>query len=163
YPRAVEPTLRTTLGFGLGDLRRSDLPRYFRAAEQDSRFPADRLIGSFTETLAGLGISVADQPGVILDVESRVKKSPRAFCAPVRVPGEVYLVIAPVGGRDDFGALFHEGGHTEHFAHVDPALPFEFRLLGDNAVTEAYAFLLQHLVADPVWLSRVLGAPDAEE
>ena len=44
------------------------------------------------------------------------QKSPRAFCAPVRVPDEVYLVIAPVGGREDFAALFHEAGHTEHYA-----------------------------------------------
>jgi hypothetical protein len=163
YQRKLEPSLRATLGFGLEDLRRSDLPRYFRAPEQDASFPADRLLGSLTETLAGLGISVSDQPGVILDIESRPTKSPRAFCAPVRVPGEVYLVIAPVGGRDDFGTLFHEGGHTEHFAHVDPRLPFEFRLLGDNAITEAYAFLLQHLVEDPVWLSRRLGVDGAEE
>src|SRR6202035_1672566 len=88
------------------------------------------------------------------------KKSPRAFCAPVHVPGEVYLVIAPVGGRDDFAALFHEGGHTEHFAHVDPALAFEFRMLGDNAITEAYAFLIQHLTEDPEWLRRRLGVDD---
>jgi hypothetical protein len=69
-------------------------------------------------------------------------------------------VIAPVGGRDDFSALFHEAGHTEHYAHVDPRLPFEFRYLGDNSITEAFAFLLQHLVEDPVWLERRLGVPD---
>jgi hypothetical protein len=72
----------------------------------------------------------------------------------------VYLVLAPVGGREDFGVLFHEGGHTEHFAHVDPALPFEFRHLGDNAITEAYAFLLQHLTENPEWLARHLGVTD---
>jgi hypothetical protein len=75
----------------------------------------------------------------------------------------VYLVIAPVGGRDDFSTLFHEGGHTEHFANVDPALPFEFRQLGDNAITEAYAFLFQHLVEDPEWLRRRLGVDDDGE
>jgi len=106
-------------------------------------------------------MDVEEQGGVTLDVEQRAKKSPRAFCAPVRIPGEVYLVIAPVGGWDDYSALFHEGGHTEHFANVDPALPFEFRYLGDNSITEAYAFLVQHLVEDPEWLSRRLGIADA--
>ena len=52
---------------------------------------------------------------------TRPKKSPRAFCAPVRVPGEVYLVLSPVGGRDDFSVLFHEAGHAEHYANVDPS------------------------------------------
>ena len=158
YPAVLEPELRRTLGFGMRDLRRSDLPRFFRAADDDGLFPADRLIGSLLETLRGLGIG--EQTNVVLDVEARPNKSPRAFCAPVRVPQEVYLVIAPVGGRDDFSALFHEAGHTEHYAHVDPRLPFEFRYLGDNSITEAFAFLFQHLVEDPVWLERRLGVPD---
>ena len=160
YETVVEPELRRTLGIGFGELRRSDLPRFFRDAPADASFPADRLTPCFIETARGLGIDVTAQAGVFLDTERRAKKSPRAFCAPVRAPGEVYLVIAPVGGRDDFSTLFHEGGHTEHFANVDRALPFEFRLLGDNAITEAYAFLFQHLIEDPEWLRRRLGVDD---
>jgi hypothetical protein len=129
--------------------------------ETDVSFPADRLTQSFIETAHGLGIDVAARAGVSLDTERRPKKSPRAFCAPVHAPGEVYLVIAPVGGREDFAALFHEGGHTAHFANVGATLPFEFRLLGDNAITEAYAFLFQHLIEDPEWLRRRLGVDDS--
>ncbi|HWF34476.1 MAG TPA: hypothetical protein VG295_03875 [Solirubrobacteraceae bacterium] len=160
YGTIVEPELQRTLGIGFDQLRRSDLPRFFRDTEADASFPADHLTESFTDTVRALGFDVTTQAGVILDTERRPKKSPRAFCAPVRVPGEVYLVIAPVGGRDDFAALFHEGGHTEHFANVDAALPFEFRMLGDNAITEAYAFLFQHLTEDPEWLRRHLGVDD---
>jgi hypothetical protein len=54
----------------------------------------------------------------------------------------------------------HEGGHTEHYAHVDPKLAFEYRYLGDNAITEAYAFLFEHLIEDPEWLRRRLGIED---
>jgi len=79
------------------------------------------------------------------------------------VPHEVYLVIAPVGGREDFHALFHEAGHTEHYAHVDETLPVEDRYLGDNSVTESFAFLLEHLVSDPEWLRRRLGVQDPTE
>jgi hypothetical protein len=160
YGGILEPELQRTLGFGLDELRRSDLPRFFRATETDASFPADRLTESFLETARGLGIDVSTEAGVILDTERRPKKSPRAFCAPVHGPGEVYLVIAPIGGRDDFAALFHEGGHTAHFANVGPALPFEFRMLGDNAITEAYAFLFEHLIEDPEWLRRHLGVED---
>jgi hypothetical protein len=160
YPELLEPELERTLGLGLADLRRSDFPRFFRATESDAGFPREALVPSLLATLAGLGIDLAAQPGVRLDVERRAKKSPRAFCAPVRVPGEVYLVISPVGGQDDFEALFHEAGHTEHFAHVDPALAFEFRHLGDNGVTEAFAFLFQHLTESPEWLRRHLPVND---
>jgi hypothetical protein len=163
YPRVLEPELRRTLGIGLPELRRADLPRFFRAAEQDRQFPAGRLTESFADTLQSLGIELTQQTGVTFDIEPRPNKSPRAFCAPVRVPGEVYLVVAPVGGRDDYAALFHEGGHAEHAASVDPELPFEFRYLGDNSVSETYAFLLQHLVENPLWLSRRLGVGDGSE
>jgi len=160
YGPILEPELQRTVGVGLDDLRRSDLPWFFRDREADGLFPADRLVESFQQTMAGLGIDVAAQANVTLDVEKRPKKSPRAFCAPVRVPEEVYLVVPPMGGRDDYVALFHEGGHTEHFAGVDPALPFEFRHLGDNSVTEGFAFLFDHLVEDPEWLRRRLGVDD---
>ena len=78
------------------------------------------------------------------------------------VPDEVYLVIARHGGRDDYAALFHEAGHTEHYANVEASLPFEFRYLGDNSVTEGFAFLFEHLTEDPAWLRAVLGADDPE-
>lgn len=163
YAAVVDPALQATVGAGLGDVRRSDLPRFFRFAAADGAFPEDRLVGAFEDTLAGLGIDLRAQRNIVLDVESRAGKSPRAFCAPVRVPGEVYLVVPPMGGRDDYAALLHEGGHAEHFAGVDPALPFEFRHLGDNSVTEGYAFLFDHLLEDPEWLERKLGVRAADE
>ena len=161
YPAMLEPEVRRTLGIELGELRRSDLTRFFRAPEEDGQFPADLLVPSLMETMLGLGIDVADQAAVHLDLDSRPNKTPRAFCAPVRVPGEVHLVLTPVGGRDDFDVLMHEAGHTEHYAHVDPQLSFEYRYLGDNSITEAYAFLFEHLIEDPEWLRRRLGIEDA--
>jgi hypothetical protein len=161
YRPSVEPRLNEQLGFGFERLRRSDLIAFFRAPALDAHFPADRLLPSLTETLGRMGIDVAAQPGVTLDVERRPKKSPRAFCAPVRVPEEVYLVISPIGGHEDFAALMHEAGHTEHYAHVDPALPVEDRIFGDNSVTEGFAFLFEHLVSDPDWLRLRLGLEDA--
>jgi len=70
----------------------------------------------------------------------------------VRVPDEVYLVVPRVGGREDFAALFHEGGHAEHYANADAGLPMEYRYLGDNSVTESFAFLLEHVTEEPAWL-----------
>jgi len=71
-------------------------------------------------------------------------------------------VIAPHGGRDDYAALFHEGGHAQHYAHTDPGLAFEFRMLGDNSVTEAFAFLVEHLIEEPDWIRERLGVDDAD-
>jgi hypothetical protein len=73
------------------------------------------------------------------------------------------LVIQPIGGRDDWEALFHEAGHTEHFAHTSRELPVEARRLGDMAVTEGWAMLLQYLVTEPAWLTRRLDVPRVEQ
>jgi hypothetical protein len=73
------------------------------------------------------------------------------------------LVIQPMGGPDDWRALFHEAGHTEHFAHTSADLSVEDRRLGDNAVTEGWAMLLQHLIDEPAWLLRRLDVPRPQE
>jgi hypothetical protein len=111
-----------------------------------------------------MNMSLDSTPGLHLDTDPRPLKSPRAFCAPVRVPSEVYLVIKPIGGQDDYRALFHESGHAEHFSHVDGNLPFAFRYLGEEAISETFAFLFEHLTLNPRWLVDVLRVPlrDAE-
>lgn len=163
YGDLVDPRLEVAALPPLGKLRRSDVPRFFRSTDLDPIFPAERLVPSLETTLGGLGVDLRGQSNVHLDTEPRPTKSPRAFCSPVRVPDEVYLVIAPVGGRDDFAALFHEAGHTEHYANTGRGFPFEFRHLGDNSVTESFAFLLEHLIEDPTWMGDVLGVPDPAE
>jgi hypothetical protein len=110
-------------------------------------------------TLADLGIDLRAQPNVELDLEERPNKDPRAFCSPIEVPGRVVLVLKPQGGPNDWRALFHEAGHTEHFAHTAPSLSPEERRLGDNSVTEGWAMLLEYLTTDPVWLERRLDFP----
>jgi len=163
YPSLLEPQLARAGVPELGALARSDVPRLMRAPSLDAGFPGDRLVASFAETLAGLGLDLAAQDNVHFDTEARPSKSPRAFCSTPRVPEEVHLVVLPVGGREDFAALFHEGGHVEHYANTAAELPFEFRHLGDNGVTESFAFLFEHLTDDPAWLEARLGVGDAGE
>lgn len=161
YEPLVEPELLQHLEIGFGELRPSDFPAFFRAPALDSAFPPDQAIPALRRTLSGLGIELDDLPNVTLDAEVRPTKTPRAFCAPARVPEEIYLMISPQGGRDDTEALLHEAGHTMHFAHVRPGIPFERRHLGDNSFTEAFAFLFQYLAEEPAWLEDVMGVEAA--
>jgi hypothetical protein len=157
YPDLVDPELERTVDLRLGELRRADMPRVFRAPQLDGLFPSEGLVSSLRDTLAGLGIDLDAQTNILLDTESRPSKSPRAFCSTPRVPEEIHLVVPPIGGREDFAALFHESGHAEHYGCTDAGLAFEFRYLGDNGVTESFAFLLEGLTSDPGWLRAVLG------
>ena len=163
YRRQLDRLVRARLGLELEELQAWDLPYLFRAPEYDAYFSSERLLPTLHDTLGGLGIHLGRQHNIHLDTEVRLNKSPRAFCAPVRIPDEVYLSVMPKGGQDDYQALLHETGHAEHFAHVAPGLEFEYRCLGENAVTEGFAFLFDHLPLNPLWLERYLGYTDADE
>jgi hypothetical protein len=163
FEQAADPLFRARIGVGLAEAKRWDVGRLFRAPEWDPAFPADRMLPALEGTLADLGIDLYAQENVELDVEKREKKTPRAFCAPIEVPQRVMLVIQPIGGVDDWRALFHEAGHTEHYAHTNADLPVEDRRLGDFAVTEGWAMLMEHLVQDAAWLNRRLDVPHPGE
>jgi hypothetical protein len=159
WEQAGDRFFRSRVGLGLDEIARFDVGRAWRGAEWDSAFPPERMLPALEGTLADLGIDLRTQEGVELDLEERPNKDPRAFCSPIEVPGRVILVMKPQGGPDDWRALFHEAGHTEHFAHTDASLSPEERRLGDNAVTEGWAMLLEHVTIDPVWLERQLDFP----
>jgi hypothetical protein len=163
YEEHADRLFRARAGVGLAEAQRWDVTRVFRAPGWDAAFPADRMMPALEVTLADLGIDLRSQQNVELDIEQRPKKSPRAFCAPIEVPGRVVLVIQPMGGADDWRALFHEAGHTEHYAHVSADLPVEAKRLGDVSVTEAWATMMEHLLLEPGWLSRRLDFPKPQE
>ena len=71
----------------------------------------------------------------------------------------------PSGGRvglalwlETLGGL----GATLAAAGVSPRLPVELRRLGDPALARSAALLFEGLPADPAWLARAAGVPDAE-
>lgn len=138
----------------------ADMVYMRRAPQFDSLFPPAPMLPATWKTLAAMGIRAEGNPNIHLDIEHREKKSPRAFCSPVHVPEEVYLVIMPHGGADDYSSFLHELGHTLHFAFTTPGLPVAFRFLGDNSVTEAHAGLIERFCTNPEWLRNPLGIVD---
>jgi hypothetical protein len=142
-----------------GDASVADLAHLLRGRGWDMYFDSTRLMPVLGETLAGLGIDLASQPGITLDLDPRPNKSPRAFCVPIRVPGDVRLVVQPRGGHEDFGGALHEMGHLQHFAHIGSDLEPADRVVGDESVTEGWAFIFQYLLAEPDWLTGELRMP----
>src|SRR5581483_9320570 len=98
---------RERLGIGIADARSYDLARVFRAPQWDKWFPSGAMVPALEQTLRDRGIDLSSQRNVHLDIEQRPAKTPRAFCSPIEVPDKVMLVIQPIGGRDDWEALFH--------------------------------------------------------
>jgi hypothetical protein len=145
-----------------GDGARIDLDRVLRGAGWDSWFGGRGMLPALRATMAGMGIDIDAQATITLDIEEREGKAPRAFCSPVKVPSDIRLVVQPHGGWDDYAALLHESGHSQHFAHVAADLPVAYRLLGDDSLTEGYGWLLETLLGEPAWLMDVAGMPETE-
>jgi hypothetical protein len=150
YPEFV----KRILGIAPAEATRADALALMRAREFDAGFPwepmQERILGQVRE----MGIAPDAGGRVVFDTGDREGKRSRAFCSPVRVPDEVYLVLRPHGGQNDWNTFLHELGHALHFAYARPDLPFEYRWLGDNSVTEGYAMLFDHRMQDPRWLQR---------
>ena len=145
-----------------GDASSADLGHLLRGAGWDAWFGSAQMLPVMRATLAGLGIDLGAMANVTLDLEPRPSKTPRAFAVPIRVPQDVRMVMQPRGGYDDYDGMLHELGHVLHFAHANPRLPAAWKFLGDNSVTEGYAFLLQYLMHEPAWLAEQLRMPDRE-
>lgn len=151
---------RRVLNMKASEVTRADALALFRAREFDAGFPAAQMESSIRKQVREMGIDPLASGRITLDTGERDGKRSRAFCAPVRVPDEVYLVLRPHGGQSDWSTFLHELGHALHFAYARPDLPFEYRVLGDNSITEGYAMLFDHLIEDRGWLRRYteLGA-----
>jgi hypothetical protein len=136
------------------EVTRADALALFRAKEFDRFFPPSSMESSIREQVREMGVDATAAGRILFDTGDREGKRSRAFCAPVRVPNEVYLVMRPHGGQTDWNTFLHELGHALHFAYMRPDLPYEYRWLGDNSITEGYAMLFDHLMQDEGWLER---------
>jgi hypothetical protein len=136
------------------ELTRADALALFRAPEFDPYFSGSAMLAVVRTQVASMGVDPTAGGRVIYDVGERPGKRSRAFCQPVRVPDEVYLVLRPQGGAGDWRTLLHELGHAMHFAHTRADLSFEARWAGDASMTEGYAMLFDHLTHDAGWLLR---------
>jgi hypothetical protein len=145
---------KRVLNMAPSELTRADALAMFRAREFDAYFPAKRMEESITRQVREMGVDPLAAGRITLDTGERPGKRARAFCAPVKVPDEVYLVLRPHGGQMDWNTFLHELGHALHFAYMRPDLEFEYRWLGDNSITEGYAMLFDHLTEDRGWLKR---------
>ena len=152
--------IKRVLGIEAREATRADALALFRAHAFDVGFPAREMEARVQKQVREMGVDPLAGGRIQLDTGEREGKRSRAFCAPVRVPDEVYLVLRPHGGQTDWSTFLHELGHALHFAYIRPDYPFEYRWLGDNSVTESYAMLFDGLMQDSGWLKRYtdLGA-----
>ena len=121
YRDALREVLHRELGLADGDADRSDAAYLFRGAGFDEFFPGGALVPTARRQLAEMGLDAEAGGRIRYDADDRERKRSRAFCSPVQVPDEVYLVIRPFGGQTDYRAFWHELGHAQHFVIIPSA------------------------------------------
>ncbi len=157
YAEALEPALTSRAEVRPADATRTDALHAFRLGDFARAFPGPRMPVVYRAALAGLGIRTGAQGNIRLDLDERPTKSPRAFCAAIRVPDEVVLSLRPSGGYQDYRALLHEAGHAQHFGYTSPDARVAFTRAGDRALSETYAFLFENLLLEPEFLGEFFG------
>ncbi len=158
YPEFV----KRELGIAPADATRADALALMRARSFDDAFPWQTMQERILGQVAEMGVASDAGGRIAFDTGERPGKRSRAFCSPVRVPDEVYLVLRPHGGQNDWNTFLHELGHALHFAYMRADLAFEYRWLGDNSITEGYAMLFDHRLQDARWLARYTSLSQRE-
>ncbi len=161
YTKLVEGRVKSELGVPLSGFYRYDILRLFKAEKFDKYFPEKDMMSFLTKVLKNMGVDLAKQKNLKVDLRNLPKKNPRAVCFPIVVPSDVRLSVKPVGGLEDYTSVFHEMGHGQHFANTKEKL-FEFQQLGTNAVTEGYAFLMEYMFSDPYFMKLYFNLTSEE-
>jgi hypothetical protein len=161
----MRATARDLPGLSFDELEYSDYSFLHRMSRLDPFFPAAGALRTYGAAMSALGIRIEKQKNIHIDAEPRPTKNPRAACFRVDAPEDVRLLLSPVGGVYDFTVLFHEAGHAQHFGWSSRELVArypEFMHAPDHATTEGYAFLLNYLFLDPLWLGEYLPGAGRE-
>ena len=104
-----------------------------------------------------MGLGRVFDRSVRIDIDRRRLKDERSFTAVIDVPGDVRLVVCPLGGWIDVRRLLHETGHALHYTHASAALSWEERVLGDDSIGESFGLVFDSLTLDRVWVESATG------
>ena len=163
YRTRIVPWVEGKIGRPFENLSRYHALYLLRIQRFDSFFPQSRLKEIIHNTFKGLGFDLLSRPDVIAHISDSPAKNPNGMCVGVEIPGEVHVLMKPVGGLIDVETLLHETGHAFFLSHFDPALPIEDRrLYRSPALDEAFAFLFMDLIDNPAWLTGTAGMPSKE-
>ncbi len=140
-----------------GSPARHDVARLARVPWLDSDVAVVDTLQEVSTDLSDIGLSLEADNRVKIHSEWSPSPWMRPFCAAVRVPGEVALLVTPIEQVPAARQLLRAIGRAIHYAWLDPRCSFALRALGDPSVVEAHTHLWADLGSTASWVGRVWG------
>ncbi len=163
YLRRMRPWIDKKIGRPFENLSRYHALHLLRISRFDHIFPASRLTELVLNTFKPLGLDLSSREDIVLDISDDPEKNPDGICVGVEIPGQIFVLMKPVGGLIDVETLLHEMGHAFFLSHFDPELPVEYRrLYRSPALDETFAFLFMDLLDNRSWLTEIAGMLPAD-
>jgi hypothetical protein len=158
YTALLDEVLPKYLKIKRSSFYRYDTGSLFRTSDFDPYFSGSGMLDALKRTYAGLGVNLDSLHNLRIDAGTQEAKNPRAVCYTIDIPNDVRLSIKPIGGFDDYSALYHEMGHGLHYANTKENA-FEFKYIGEPTVTENFAFLSEYILANQAWARMFTRMP----
>lgn len=156
YFRQMTPWVEETLMQPFRNINRYHALRLLNIDQFDQFFQNVGVLAPAKETFQALGFNLFDNPNVFFETEVSPLKNFDAICIGIDVPGEIHVIMNPVGGLLDMETLLHESGHAAFLSSFSPDLALEYRrFYRSSALDETFAFLFMELAENEAWLTRV--------
>lgn len=144
------------------DATEAEIYRIAAAAPYAGSFREREPIARFAAVFASGALEPTAHGRIDVRLRSELPAGPGAVCCPLSVPEEIVVHAVRAGGRNAHESCLSALAYALAHAWTDPDLPVEFRLLGDEAVPQAWALLYSGLLTERGFLRTVYGIGSAE-
>ncbi len=157
YREHLREQLSSRVGIAPEDAESHDAGWLTRMRWLDGACQDGQVLGTISKDLRDIGFPLEVGGHIVLEHEAFPGPGMMAFCAPLKVPERINLMVMPSITQPGCLALLGAVGKSLHYAYTDAGLLFEDRALGDLAVPLAHAQLFASLGRLGPWVRRACG------
>jgi hypothetical protein len=150
YRERMQWHLKRLLGIKLESARRHDILVLFGREETAPWFVRSEMLSCFETWFHDWGWSFAEQPN--LHFEPHTALPGGAWCAPLEIPADIRLVVAPADGLRGYAQASREAGKALLLASLPAEASGALRCFPDPSLLEAQAELFGGLMRTSRWV-----------
>jgi hypothetical protein len=150
YRDRMQWHLKRAFGIRLEAAKRHDILALFGLDETVTWFPQAEMFACLETWLRDWGWPFEERAN--LHVERRTAIPGGAWCAPLEIPGDIRLAVAPADGLRGYAQAFREAGRALLLASFPAEAAGPLRCFPDPSLLEGQAELLGGLMRTPRWV-----------